>query len=336
MARALPRPLAGGLLGAGGLQAPGDQDWAGMGGAGRAPAGRGSGTAWRQVVCRPLWRGATEADVRAVFERAGYAVARVRLRENVQRQPKNSAVVEFRDEQVAWEAFQRPPAGQGGVTLRVEIKAHHNNRKKLATQNAGGCPHERSGERVSHRPSAAEEVIDRQADGKALDSRAVQGGAWGGTGGRSAGMATLESPPAGSRGLKRAAGAGWAATTPRENPLQRGRQRPRQAQFLGESAPRPAQMGDAPASHALESDKKLAEVQERYVEAMLRLGKAEVNAKAAQRGEIKKEGEIKRLEFAMRQLREEQKRQRETFQEKLQKLEKENRKFKDILSKIGT
>jgi len=95
-------------------------------------------------------------------------------------------------------------------------------------------------------------------------------------------------------------------------------------------------MGDDPASHALESDKKLAEVQERYVEAMLRLGKAEVNAKAAQRGEIKKEGEIKRLEFAMRQLREEQKRQRETFQEKLQKLEKENRKFKDILSKIGT
>ncbi len=136
--------------------------------------------------------------------------------------------------------------------------------------------------------------------------------------------------------MKRAAGAGWAATTPRENPLQRGRQRPRPAQVLGESAPRPAQMGDDPASHALESDKKLAEVQERYVEAMLRLGKAEVNAKAAQRGEIKKEGEIKRLEFAMRQLREEQKRQRETFQEKLQKLEKENRKFKDILSKIGT
>mgnify|MGYP001256401602 CR=1 FL=1 len=34
------------------------------------------------------------------------------------------------------EAFQRPPVGQGGVTLRLEIKAHHNHRKKLATQNA--------------------------------------------------------------------------------------------------------------------------------------------------------------------------------------------------------
>ena len=111
-----------------------------MGGAERAPAKRGSGAAWRQVVCRPLWRGATDADIRAVFEGAGYAVARVRLRENAQRQPKDSAVVEFRDEQVAWEAFQRPPAGRGGVALRVEIKAHHNNRKKLALQKAGGAP----------------------------------------------------------------------------------------------------------------------------------------------------------------------------------------------------
>ena len=306
-----------------------------MGGAGRAPAGRGSGPAWRQVVCRPLWWGATEADVRAVFERAGYAVARVRLRENAQRQPKDSAVVEFRDERVAWEAFQRPPVGQGGVTLRLEIKAHHNHRKKLATQNAGGRQHQHSGEGVPHRPSAAEGVTDRQAGGKALDRRAAQGGARGGTGGRTAGVATLESPPEGSRGMKRAAGTGWATTTPRENP-QRGRQTPREVQFPGENVPRPTQMGGGPASNASESDKKLAEVQERYVEAMLRVGTAEANAKAAQRGEIEKEGEIKRLEYAMTQLKEEQKKQREVYQEKLQKLEKENRKFRDILSKLGT
>ena len=307
-----------------------------MGGAERAPAKRGSGAAWRQVVCRPLWRGATDADVRAAFEGAGYAVARVRLRENAQRQPKDSAVVEFRDEQVAWEAFQRPPAGRGGVALRVEIKAHHNNRKKLALQKAGGRQHERTGEGVSHRPAAAGGVTDCQADREAMGRRAPPGGGWGDTSGRGAGGSTLESPPAGPRGVKRAAGAGWAGNTPRENPLQRGRPRPREMQLPGVSAPRPVSTGAGPAEHASESEKKLAEVQERYGEAILRLGTAEANANAAQRGEIKKEGEIKRLDYAMAQLREEHKKQREVLLEKVQKLEKENRKLKDVLSKIST
>ncbi len=106
-------------------------------------------------------------------------------------------------------------------------------------------------------------------------------------------------------------------------------------QLPGVSAPRPVSTGAGPAEHASESEKKLAEVQERYGEAILRLGTAEANANAAQRGEIK-EGEIKRLDYAMAQLREEHKKQREVLLEKVQKLEKENRKLKDVLSKIST
>ena len=257
--------------------------------------GRRDLVGWRQVVCRPLRRGTTESEVRELFERDGHAVVQVRLRENAWREPKDSAVVEFVNEKSAWGAVERPPRG-----LRAELKAKYDKRKKKAPPTAERA-RGRGGESTSaHR-------------GKGGEAGRGQAAKWG------------ADRPAGVAGRQ-------------DHPHARVSAPPRQVgEFVpqrNEALPFPAagQSSQDPKQLQQEADVQ-ADVQKRYMDVLLQLEAARADITSTRHAEIKREGEVNRLQFELEQLKGQHKKQREAFLERLQKLEVENRKLKELLQK---
>ena len=248
----------------------------GMGGGRRDLAG------WRQVVCRPLRRGATESEVRELFERDGHAVVRVRLRENAWREPKDSAVVEFVDEKSAWGVVERPPRG-----LRAELKAKYDKRKKKA-------------------PPTAERARGR--GGESTSAHRDKGGG----ADRPAGVAGRQDPPH------------VRVSAP-----------PRQVEEL--PPPRNGALPFPAAGQSSQDQKQLQQeandLQEKYMDVLMQLEAARADIAGARHAEIKRGGEVNRLQFELEQLKGQHKKQREAFQERLQKLEAENRKLKELLQR---